>query len=351
MAGLYRLLLLVLVPLAGCNDVTLHGRVLLPDGSPAVGVTVYASGALVVATDDDGHYFVDLDPTDEQLEGRRLHVTTLHDTYGGARFTLESDLLIPSGEFSLPELRFWDSQVQVAGDGTTTSWAPISEGAVYGLGLAVEYGSRFNPAILADAGTALSITVDLRETQDLYPADSILVAESPSQSPLVLQVEHASTVFPANRVEPVPQSRDKLCSFSIEPCHAEVPGCDPFVQFYQCTFTDGRAFAVDYWDTSGTIDMGSVVNIDAISFTQFQSKSGPPPDETLILHVEVSDDLANWSALGSKEIVASRGILRNAVLSLPTVVAARYVRWMYDDETTYDALIGEVGVWTVPASP
>jgi hypothetical protein len=174
--------------LFSCSDpgIRIHGRILLPDGSPAAGVTVYFTPWTVVDrsgeqadTDANGDFAFVTDAQGTGLDGDLTVILSVAsgpdslmvvvDTYGD--------------DVAIPPLRFWGAQATVASDasgGVEVSWPTPPEGTPPSYQVRVfqgQIGVGYAPTWMSDPMAVETYVVPPEVTEDRLAYVQVLAGD------------------------------------------------------------------------------------------------------------------------------------------------------------------------------
>jgi hypothetical protein len=341
-----------MVFLVACDDsMSVHGRLLLPDGTPARGYQVVLgfrdlslTGAPVI-TDDQGRY----DVSHAAAEWRDLAHPAVQFFPPGAvspAAILTHDL--GEGAFAAPDVRLWDAafSASTGSDGDTTlSWqvTPEVEGASFGVAAYhlvdnVEGRPPMHGDVLWLAQTSpLGFLLPARVLEDHRALVTVLAQRPLGEFTLGLATPDA--VLAAGTL--VSRARGASCTQGDE--HGEQPLLDRDFGT-TCPLTDGEARAAWLSDCAGTCEVRRHVTVDL---------GTAAPISSVILHglslsgwaypvdVEVSTDGGTFTSVGASGTSESEAWV---IVDLAQPIEARFVRLSSREGSSIDG-VAELAVF------
>jgi hypothetical protein len=334
-----------LLSLAACdsNSMTVHGRVLLPDGTPASGYLVmfptYRLGVddPFVATDAAGRYEVSRELLD--ATGRHVSVEIFRPDVSGAA-TLSR--LFAAGDHEAPDVRIWNTPpVLTAGANgdTTVTWEPPADAASARTSVEVrEDWLPDGPLVLWEQPVdASSYLVPGRALENRPVEIQIDAVRSAGDFGVTVTTPYV-TSFGAG---PVSLAREASCSFGDE--HGDEPLLDNYSRSF-CPLTRHATYQFGElgWCTSAcqeirhvTIDLGAPMLVSSVAaHALWRSRQ----DDTMPFEVAVSDDGKTFTTVGHLDAVPY------SVTDLDQPTTARFVR-LATEPGTQLILLDELAVF------
>jgi hypothetical protein len=322
---------------------TVHGRVLLPDGTPASGYLVmfptYRIGVEdpFVATDADGRYEVSRELLDDT--GRYASVEIFRPDVSGAA-TLSR--LFAAGDHEAPDVRVWNTPpVLTAGANgdTTVTWEPPPDAASARTSVEVREGWALDgPLVLWEQPVdASSYLVPGRAIENRTVEIQLDAVRSEGDFRIAVTTPYV-TSFGAG---PVSLARGASCSLGDE------RGDEPLLDSYSRSFCPLTRHATYQFGELGgctsacqqirhvTIDLGAPMLVSSVVAHGLWRSS---LDDTMPFEVAVSNDGNTFTTVGHLDAVPY------SVTDLDQPATARFVR-LATEPGTQLVLLAELAVF------